>query len=67
MQCTALKALKNALLFYFNICTMLLGSFMLSSTDVSFLDLPLLPLLSPAPGKCTEAASDLNIVPPPLH
>ena len=41
--------------------------FILGSTDVSLLDLPLLPLLSPAPLECTEAASDLNIVPPPLR
>ena len=67
MQCTALKALKNALLFYLNKFTMLLGSFILSSTNVSLLDLPLPPLLSPAPGKCTEPVYDLNIVPPPLH
>ena len=46
---------------------MWLGSIVLSSTDISLLDLPLFPLLSPAPVKCTEAASDLNIVPPPLR
>ena len=57
----------SVLLLYLNKFTMLLGSFILSSTDVSFLYLPLFPLLSPAPGKCTEAAYDLNIVPPPLH